>query len=160
MGYRRTGKIQEPHPQLFERRPHGLGGVRPRQYALPHSDPASADSIPKWIDFVREAGKKDIHVYLIGNKSDLDSDISPDIRHSAVELAEQQAEHYQEVSAKTAHNIEDMFTRIIDDLVSSSTKKKEGENAASVIAEGDKKEDQQVGNIIKLNSKKSKGQQG
>lgn len=34
---------------------------------------ASAESIPKWIDFIREAGKKDIKVYVIGNKSDLEN---------------------------------------------------------------------------------------
>ena len=32
---------------------------------------ASAENIPKWIDFIREAGKKDIKIYVIGNKSDL-----------------------------------------------------------------------------------------
>lgn len=31
----------------------------------------SAESIPKWVDFIREAGKKDIKVYIIGNKCDL-----------------------------------------------------------------------------------------
>lgn len=34
-------------------------------------DMSSAESIAKWIDFIREAGKKDIKVYVIGNKADL-----------------------------------------------------------------------------------------
>lgn len=33
--------------------------------------PSSAESISKWIDFIREAGRKDIKIYVIGNKSDL-----------------------------------------------------------------------------------------
>jgi hypothetical protein len=32
----------------------------------------SVESVNKWIDFIREAGKKDIKVYVIGNKSDLE----------------------------------------------------------------------------------------
>ena len=73
---------------------------------------------------MREAGKKDIRVYLIGNKSDLDGEISTDTRSTAQDMAEKQTEHYQEVSAKSGANIEDLFNRIIDDLLSSSTKKK------------------------------------
>jgi GTPase SAR1 family protein len=36
-------------------------------------DLPSAESIPKWVDFIREAGKKDIKVYIIGNKCDLEN---------------------------------------------------------------------------------------
>jgi Txe/YoeB family toxin of Txe-Axe toxin-antitoxin module len=42
----------------------------------------------------------------------------------AEELAEKQAEYYREVSAKTSANIEDLFNKIIDDLLA-LTKKKE-----------------------------------
>jgi GTPase SAR1 family protein len=38
-----------------------------------HLDLPSAESIPKWVDFIREAGKKDIKVYIIGNKCDLEN---------------------------------------------------------------------------------------
>jgi GTPase SAR1 family protein len=47
----------------------------------------SAESIPKWIDFIREAGKKDIKIYVIGNKSDLDAEISAETRKMAEELS-------------------------------------------------------------------------
>lgn len=91
-----------------------------------HPDMPSAESIPKWIDFIREAGKKDIKVYVIGNKSDLDSEILAETRKLAEHLAEEQAEFYQEVSAKTNSNIEDLFNKVIDDLqATSSSKKKE-----------------------------------
>ena len=65
----------------------------------------SAENIPKWIDFIREAGKKDIKVYVLGNKSDLESEILGETRKLAEDLAEKQAEFYQEVSAKTNANI-------------------------------------------------------
>ncbi len=71
MGYRRPRTFQESHSQLPQRRTHGFGSFRPRKYAPPDPDMPSAESIPKWIDFIREAGKKDIKVYVIGNKSDL-----------------------------------------------------------------------------------------
>lgn len=40
-------------------------------------------------------------------------------------MAEKQAEFYQEVSAKTNSNIEDLFNRTIDELQASTNKKKE-----------------------------------
>ena len=43
----------------------------------------------------------------------------------AEDLAEKQAEFYQEVSAKTNSHIEDLFNKVIDDLQASSVKKKE-----------------------------------
>ena len=36
----------------------------------------SAENIPKWIDFIREAGRHEIKIYVIGNKSDLESEIA------------------------------------------------------------------------------------
>lgn len=47
-------------------------------------------------------------------------------RKTAREIAEKQAEHYQEVSAKSAYNIEDLFNKVIDDLQATTNKKKEG----------------------------------
>ena len=43
----------------------------------------------------------------------------------AEDLAEKQAEYYRQVSAKTSANIEDLFNKIIDDLLASINKKKE-----------------------------------
>ena len=48
---------------------------------------SSAENIPKWIDFIREAGKKDIKVFVLGNKSDLESEILSETRKMAEELA-------------------------------------------------------------------------
>jgi GTPase SAR1 family protein len=33
---------------------------------------SSAESLHKWIDFVREAGRNDIKIYIVGNKCDLE----------------------------------------------------------------------------------------
>lgn len=53
----------------------------------------------------------------------------------AEELAEKQAEYYRQVSAKTSANIEDLFNKIIDDLLALSKKK---EPAPQNASEGDK----------------------
>ena len=100
---------------------------------------ASAENIPKWIDFIREAGKKDIKVYVLGNKSDLESEILGETKKLAEDLAEKQAEFYQEVSAKTNANIEDLFNRVIDDLQASQTKKKEVPTSTTVTSEVENK---------------------
>jgi major membrane immunogen (membrane-anchored lipoprotein) len=43
----------------------------------------------------------------------------------AENLAEKQADYYREVSAKTSSNVEDLFNRIVDELLLSQNKKKE-----------------------------------
>ena len=55
---------------------------------------SSAESLHKWIDFVREAGRNDIKVYIVGNKSDLEQDITPEIRKMAGEISQKQADNY------------------------------------------------------------------
>ena len=82
----------------------------------------SAESLNKWIDFIREAGRAEIKIYVVGNKSDLEEEIEGDIRKYAKEIAEQQAEHYKEVSAKTASNIEQLFEDILEILLTPSKK--------------------------------------
>ena len=47
---------------------------------------------------------------MVGNKSDLEDNVSNEARKLAQEIAEKQAEKYKEVSAKTAANIEDLFS--------------------------------------------------
>lgn len=52
----------------------------------------------------------------------------------AQDLAEKQAEHYQEVSAKTSAKIEDLFSSIVEDLLAATNKKKEAPPAESTVA--------------------------
>jgi hypothetical protein len=55
----------------------------------------------------------------------------------AQELAEKQAEFYREVSAKSSANIEDLFNKVIDELISTQKKKEVvPTNATSVSVEG------------------------
>lgn len=34
-------------------------------------DPTSVENLNKWIDFVRESGRTEIQIYVVGNKCDL-----------------------------------------------------------------------------------------
>ena len=56
---------------------------------------SSAESLNKWIDFIREAGRAEIKIYVVGNKSDLEEDIDTNVRKYAQDVAEKQAEHYK-----------------------------------------------------------------
>ena len=87
-------------------------------------DPSSVESLNKWIDFIRDAGRTEIQVYVVGNKNDLEETISNEGRKIAQEIAEKQAEKYKEVSAKTASNIEELFSEILDSLLAQSNSKK------------------------------------
>ncbi len=40
-------------------------------------DMASVENLPKWIDFVREVGRTEAKIYVVGNKNDLDNEIEP-----------------------------------------------------------------------------------
>jgi hypothetical protein len=79
-------------------------------------------------------------------------------------IAEKQAEHYREVSAKTSSNIEDLFTKIIEDLLATNNKKKETvptlpateSETKSTVANSEVK----PGQTMKLGSMDSKGGQG
>ena len=117
----------------------------------------SVENIPRWIDFIREAGKKDIKIYVIGNKYDLQSEILNETRKNAREIAEKQAQQYHEVSAKSGFNIEDLFNRVIDDLQANNSKKKESAVektcAAQIPSESGSKSEKQGGKgTVKLNS--------
>ena len=35
-------------------------------------DPSSVENLNKWIDFIRESGRTDIQIYVVGNKNDQD----------------------------------------------------------------------------------------
>ena len=43
----------------------------------------SVENLPKWIDFVREVGRTEAKIYVVGNKNDLDSEIQPETRKMA-----------------------------------------------------------------------------
>jgi hypothetical protein len=49
------------------------------------------ENLNKWIDFVRESGRTEIQIYVVGNKSDMEEQISNDGRKTAQDIAEKQA---------------------------------------------------------------------
>ncbi len=72
---------------------------------------------------MKEAGRNEIKIYVIGNKSDLEAENTAEIRKLASEIAEKQTDHYEEVSAKTKNNIDKLFDHCIEDLLSANKKK-------------------------------------
>jgi hypothetical protein len=58
-------------------------------------DQASVENLNKWIDFIRECGKTEIQIYIVGNKNDLTNDISNEGRKIAQDIAEKQAQKYK-----------------------------------------------------------------
>ena len=43
----------------------------------------SAESLNKWIDFIRESGRAEIKIYVVGNKLDLEEEIDNEVRKYA-----------------------------------------------------------------------------
>ena len=50
-------------------------------------DITSVQNLPKWIDFVREVGRTEAKIYVVGNKNDLDQKIQSETRKMAQETA-------------------------------------------------------------------------
>lgn len=71
----------------------------------------SFDAIPSWINDLRAHAPKDIIVFIIGNKTDLDS-VRVIKAEEGMDLAQQNDATYMEVSAKTGQNIDILFDEI------------------------------------------------
>ena len=72
------------------------------------SDEESFNSIPKWIQEVKEVLKEEVVFALIGNKIDLESQRKVSFENGK-KFAEQNNFVFQEVSAKTGKNFENLF---------------------------------------------------
>ena len=72
------------------------------------SDEESFNSIPKWIKEVKEVLKEEVVFVLIGNKIDLESQRKVSFEDGK-KFAEQNNFVFQEVSAKTGKNFENLF---------------------------------------------------
>ena len=72
------------------------------------SDEESFNSIPKWIQEVKEVLKEEVVFALIGNKIDLESQRKVSFEDGK-KFAEQNNFVFQEVSAKTGKNFENLF---------------------------------------------------
>lgn len=95
------------------------------------------ETLNKWIDFIRDSGRTEIKIFIVGNKNDLETQISSEGRKSAQEVSEQQADRYREVSAKTGSGVDDLFKDILEILLkTSSTSKKTN---STIVAADDHK---------------------
>lgn len=81
-------------------------------------DITSKDSFAKakyWVKELQKNASQDIVIILVGNKCDMDSE--RDVRtEEAKEYAEENAMEYIEASAKTAHNVSEIFESIAAQL--------------------------------------------
>ena len=80
------------------------------------SDRESFESIPKWIEEVKEVLNKEVVFALIGNKLDLENERKVTFEEGK-KLAEKHNYVFQEVSAKTGKNFENLFEVQIFDSV-------------------------------------------
>lgn len=74
----------------------------------------SFDGIDKWIDFVREMRGTDGLLVLVGNKIDLEREVSKEEIES---FAEKNSVIYIEVSAKNSTNIGLLFRKVAENLI-------------------------------------------
>jgi len=86
------------------------------------SDKDSFDSIPKWIQQVNDVINKEVVFVLIGNKIDLESNRKVTFEEGK-KLAEKSNYIFQEVSAKTGQNFENLFEVQIFEAVYNKFKK-------------------------------------
>jgi len=86
------------------------------------SDKDSFDSIPKWIQQVNDVINKEVVFVLIGNKIDLESNRKVTFEEGK-KLAEKSNYIFQEVSAKTGQNFENLFEVQIFEAIYNKFKK-------------------------------------
>ncbi|KAL4488790.1 hypothetical protein ABPG72_016443 [Tetrahymena utriculariae] len=78
---------------------------------------SSFDNLPKWLHDIKEQGKEDTFVLIVGNKFDqmLHRKVS---QQEASEFAEQQGYNYVEVSAKSGDNVNKIFNTMAQEILS------------------------------------------
>merc|ERR1712168_52850 len=76
----------------------------------------SFDKLWSWLNDVRRYAPKDVECLIIGNKTDLIS--SRNILHEEAQaLADSQDLEYFETSAKSSSNVNDSFSKIVDNIM-------------------------------------------
>ncbi|EAS02106.2 Rab-family small GTPase (macronuclear) [Tetrahymena thermophila SB210] len=78
---------------------------------------SSFDNLPKWLHDIKEQGKEETFVLIVGNKFDqmLQREVS---QQEASEFAEQQGFNYVEVSAKSGDNVNKIFNIMAQEILS------------------------------------------
>jgi Ras-related protein Rab-6A len=87
--------------------------------------PDSFKSVDQWIKLVREIRGDDIIVVIAGNKTDLESSRAVKKEELQEKASSLKVSHFYEVSAKSGDNIMNMFSSIVEELISHGQAKKD-----------------------------------
>ena len=89
-------------------------------------------NVENWIICAKEEMKKNIPIYLVGNKADLEEDRKISYEEGK-SLSEQYGLKFYETSCQTGDNVEKCFTDLAQDLYDIQKKEKEKENGDNNI---------------------------
>lgn len=90
------------------------------------ADRGSFVSVDKWINEVKNERGPDVLIMLVGNKSDLDREVSED---EGYDKAERLEVLFMETSAKTGTNVKKLFNKIASELPESQDQNKNGRSS-------------------------------
>lgn len=100
------------------------------------SNKVSFENVEKWMKEVQVMGESDMYFILIGNKADLD-----DKREVSTEQGEEKAKNlgiaFMETSAKTSHNVDNVFNQTCEHIVKNILSKKIDDGFDDLIMEKD-----------------------
>lgn len=100
------------------------------------SNKVSFENVEKWMKEVQVMGESDMYFILIGNKADLD-----DKREVSIEQGEEKAKNlgiaFMETSAKTSHNVDNVFNQTCEHIVKNILSKKIDDGFDDLIMEKD-----------------------
>ena len=104
------------------------------------SDIESFEAVENWIKSIREIGKDNLPIILVGNKCDL----SDDKRKVSLKEGQDKASEFNipfyETSCKEGINIKEVFEKLIDDIIEKGNKNLMGEFKILNKKKGKKKE--------------------
>jgi len=95
------------------------------------SDDASFKAVESWISETSRYAKKGVHVVIVGNKTDLDREVSAE---QGKQVADSNNFPYVESSAKTGEGIEDIFAILCQEMLSCLQAKAEAKPVTSTLS--------------------------
>lgn len=112
--------------QSYYRGAHGIIGV----YDVTDQD--SFDHVRHWLEEIKKYAKEDVRILLLGNKADL---MSKKVVHyeKAKELADDLGIKFLETSAKNAHNVQESFMALVEDIADHAVSRLQPSRDAAVV---------------------------